>query len=126
MTRLHVDLNIPDTVSNALREAVQQEAREQTVLALFRRGACSAGVAADLLEDARTPISSNSSETKASTMRPATLETRLPTKQRFAGRTGKRMTLIAISSDRHAHFVSVRNPIVIVSRVRSCRMTRDA
>jgi predicted HTH domain antitoxin len=49
MTRLHVDLNIPDTISDALREALQQEAREQTVLALFRRGACSAGVAAELL-----------------------------------------------------------------------------
>ena len=49
VTRLHVDLNIPDTVSDALREALQQEAREQTVLALFRRGACSAGVAAELL-----------------------------------------------------------------------------
>lgn len=50
MTRLQVDLNIPDTVSDALREALQQEAREQTVLALFRRGACSGGVAAQLLE----------------------------------------------------------------------------
>lgn len=49
MTRLHVDLNIPDTVSDALREALQLEAREQTVLALYRRGACSAGVAAELL-----------------------------------------------------------------------------
>lgn len=49
MTRLPVDLNIPDTVSDALREALQQEAREQTVLALFRRGACSGGVAAELL-----------------------------------------------------------------------------
>jgi predicted HTH domain antitoxin len=50
VTRLYVDLNIPDTVSDALREALQNEAREQTVLALFRRGACSAGVAAELLE----------------------------------------------------------------------------
>lgn len=50
VTRLHVDLNIPDTVSDSLREALQQEAREQTVLALFRRGACSGGVAAELLE----------------------------------------------------------------------------
>lgn len=49
MTRLHVDLNMPDTVSDALREALQQEAREQTVLALFRRGACSAGLASELL-----------------------------------------------------------------------------
>lgn len=49
MTRLQVDLNIPDTVSDALREALQQEARDQTVLALYRRGACSAGVAAELL-----------------------------------------------------------------------------
>ena len=49
MTRLHVDLNIPDTVSDGLREALQNEAREQTVLALFRRSACSAGVAAELL-----------------------------------------------------------------------------
>ena len=49
MTRLQVNLNIPDTVSDALREALQQEARDQTVLALYRRGACSAGVAAELL-----------------------------------------------------------------------------
>lgn len=49
MTRLHVDLNVPDTLSDALRQALQNEAREQTVLALFRRGACSAGVAAELL-----------------------------------------------------------------------------
>jgi predicted HTH domain antitoxin len=49
VTRLHVDLNIPDTVSDALRDALQQEAREQVVLALFRRGACSAGLAAELL-----------------------------------------------------------------------------
>lgn len=49
MTHLHVDLRVPDTVSDALREALQQEAREQTVLALFRRGLCSAGVAAELL-----------------------------------------------------------------------------
>lgn len=49
MTRLHVDLNIPDTLSDALREALAQETREQAVLALFRRGACSAGVAAELL-----------------------------------------------------------------------------
>jgi hypothetical protein len=33
-----VDLNIPDTVSDALREALQQEVREQTVLALYRSG----------------------------------------------------------------------------------------
>lgn len=50
MTRLHIDLNIPDTVSDALREALQQETRDQAVLALYRRGACSAGVAAELLE----------------------------------------------------------------------------
>jgi predicted HTH domain antitoxin len=49
VTRLHVNLNIPDTVSDTLREALQQEAREQTVLALFRRGVCSAGVGAELL-----------------------------------------------------------------------------
>lgn len=49
MTRLHVDLNVPDTLSDALRQALQNEAREQTVLALFRRGACSAGIAAELL-----------------------------------------------------------------------------
>jgi predicted HTH domain antitoxin len=49
VTRLHVDLNIPDTVSDALREALQQEAREQVVLALFRRGKCSAELAAELL-----------------------------------------------------------------------------
>jgi predicted HTH domain antitoxin len=49
VTRLHVDLNIPDTVSDGFREALQNEAREQTVLALFRRSACSAGVAAELL-----------------------------------------------------------------------------
>lgn len=49
MTRLQVDLNIPDTVSDALRKALQREAREQTVLALYRCGACSAGVAAELL-----------------------------------------------------------------------------
>lgn len=49
MTRLQFDLDIPDTVSDALRKALQQEAREQTVLALYRRGACSAGVAAELL-----------------------------------------------------------------------------
>jgi predicted HTH domain antitoxin len=49
VTRLHVDLNIPDTVSDALRQELQQEAREQVVLALFRRGACSAGLAAELL-----------------------------------------------------------------------------
>ena len=49
MTRLEVDLNIPDTLSDALRETLQQEARDQTVLALYRRGACSAGVAAELL-----------------------------------------------------------------------------
>lgn len=50
MTHLHVDLNIPDTVSDALRETLQQEAREQTVIALFRRGVCSAGLAAQLLD----------------------------------------------------------------------------
>ncbi len=50
MAHLHVDLTIPDTVSDALREALQQEAREQTVLALFRRGVCSAGLAAQLLD----------------------------------------------------------------------------
>ena len=49
MTRLQIDLNIPDTVSDGLRAALQQEARDQTVLALYRRGACSAGVAAELL-----------------------------------------------------------------------------
>lgn len=49
MTQLHVELNIPDTVSDALRAALQVEAREQTVLALFRRGVCSAGLAAQLL-----------------------------------------------------------------------------
>jgi predicted HTH domain antitoxin len=49
VTRLHVDLNIPDTVSDALREELQLEAREQVVLALFRRGVCSAGLAAELL-----------------------------------------------------------------------------
>ncbi len=49
MTRLHVDLNIPDTVSDGLRQTLQQEAREQVVLALFRRGVCSAGLAAELL-----------------------------------------------------------------------------
>jgi predicted HTH domain antitoxin len=46
---LHVDLNIPDTISDALREAIEREAREQVVLALFRRGSCSAGLAAELL-----------------------------------------------------------------------------
>jgi predicted HTH domain antitoxin len=50
MAHLHVDLTIPDTVSDGLREALQQEAREQTVLALFRRGVCSAGLAAQLLD----------------------------------------------------------------------------
>lgn len=50
MAHLHVDLTIPDTVSDELREALQQEAREQTVLALFRRGVCSAGLAAQLLD----------------------------------------------------------------------------
>jgi predicted HTH domain antitoxin len=50
VAHLHVDLTIPDTVSDSLREALQQEAREQTVLALFRRGACSAGLAAQLLD----------------------------------------------------------------------------
>jgi len=49
MTHLQVDLTIPDTVSDGLREALQWEAREQTVLALFRRGVCSAGLAAQLL-----------------------------------------------------------------------------
>jgi predicted HTH domain antitoxin len=49
MTRLQVDLNIPDTLSDTLRDALQREAREQVVLALFRRGACSAGLAAELL-----------------------------------------------------------------------------
>jgi predicted HTH domain antitoxin len=50
VAHLHVDLTIPDTVSDGLREALQQEAREQTVLALFRRGVCSAGLAAQLLD----------------------------------------------------------------------------
>jgi predicted HTH domain antitoxin len=49
VTHLHVELNIPDTVSDALRATLQVEAREQTVLALFRRGVCSAGLAAQLL-----------------------------------------------------------------------------
>jgi predicted HTH domain antitoxin len=50
VAHLHVDLTIPDTISDGLREALQQEAREQTVLALFRRGVCSAGLAAQLLD----------------------------------------------------------------------------
>jgi len=49
MTHLRVELNVPDTISDSLRAALQVEAGEQTVLALFRRSVCSAGLAAQLL-----------------------------------------------------------------------------
>lgn len=46
---LRVDLEIPDTVSPSLTAELKREMKHQAVLSLFRRGQCSAGVAARIL-----------------------------------------------------------------------------
>lgn len=46
---LHIDLMLPNAVSPRFKSEVARESRTQTVLALFKRGACSAGVAAKML-----------------------------------------------------------------------------
>ena len=47
--RLQVNFKLPEAVSGRLRVAVERESKTQTVLALWKRGACSAGVAAKML-----------------------------------------------------------------------------
>lgn len=48
-TRLQFALNVPSALSRRLKAEVAKESRVQTVLALFKRDACSAGVAAKML-----------------------------------------------------------------------------
>ena len=48
-TRVHVDFELPTHVSAKLKAEAAREGRRQLVLALFKRGSCSAGVAAKTL-----------------------------------------------------------------------------
>ena len=83
VTRLNVDLNIPDTVSDALREAVQNEARERQCW-FFGHGTCSAGVAAELLERTYAEFLKVLKK-RGFDYAPRNAETRRPTKRRSAG-----------------------------------------